>query len=64
MEEIRSLVERPREKLEEKGIQALSDKELVMLLISKGTQNHPIDEVAENVLKVLDKGSGCSLNAL
>ena len=47
MEEIRSLVERPREKLEEKGIQALSDKELVMLLISKGTQNHPIDVMAD-----------------
>lgn len=48
---------KPREKLEEKGVKALSDKELVMILISKGSNGHTIEEVAEKVLKVLDKGS-------
>ena len=48
---------KPREKLEEKGVKALSDKELVMILIGKGCNGHTIEEVAEKVLKVLDKGS-------
>ena len=48
---------KPREKLEEKGVKALSDKELVMILIGKGSNGHTIEEVAEKVLKVLDKGS-------
>ena len=48
---------KPRETLEEKGVKALSDKELVMILIGKGSNGHTIEEVAEKVLKVLDKGS-------
>ena len=48
---------KPREKLEEKGVKALSDKGLVMILIGKGSNGHTIEEVAEKVLKVLDKGS-------
>ena len=48
---------KPREKLEEKGVKALSDKELVMILIGKGSNGHTIEEVAEQVLKALDKGS-------
>ena len=48
---------KPREKLEEKGVKALSDKELVMILIGKESNGHTIEEVAEKVLKVLDKGS-------
>ena len=48
---------KPREKLEEKGVKALSDKELVMILIGKGSNGHTIEEVADKVLKVLDKGS-------
>lgn len=48
---------KPRERLEEKGVKALSDKELVMILIGKGSNGHTIEEVAEKVLKVLDKGS-------
>ena len=48
---------KPREKLEEKGVKALSDKELVMILIGKGSSGHTIEEGAEKVLKVLDKGS-------
>ena len=48
---------KPREKLEEKGVKALSDKALVMILIGKGSSGHTIEEVAEKVLKVLDKGS-------
>ena len=48
---------KPREKLEEKGVKALSDKALVMILIGKGSNGHTIEEVAEKVLKVLDKGS-------
>ena len=47
---------KPREKLEEKGVKALSDKELVMVLIGKGSSGHSLEEVAEKVLKVLDKG--------
>ena len=31
---------KPREKLEEKGVKALSDKELVMILIGKGSSGH------------------------
>lgn len=63
-EKINEMAYGPREKLEEKGIRALSDKDLVMILIGKGSAGHRVDEVAENVLKVLDRNDECPINAL
>ncbi|OQY97617.1 MAG: hypothetical protein B6D35_14385 [Candidatus Brocadia sp. UTAMX2] len=46
--------ERPREKLQEKGAEALSDIELLAILLGSGTKGHDVMTVAERILKVLD----------
>jgi DNA repair protein RadC len=46
--------ERPREKLEAKGPQALSDVELLALLLGSGTKDHDVLTVAGRILKALD----------
>lgn len=46
--------ERPREKLLEKGAQALNDKELLAVLLGKGTQKHDVLSLAEKVIKIID----------
>ena len=48
--------ERPREKLLERGVGYLSDFELLAVLIGNGTKDCSVMNVAEKVLKVLDKG--------
>lgn len=46
--------DRPREKLQQKGAEALSDLELLAILLGSGTKGHDVMTVAERILKVLD----------
>jgi DNA repair protein RadC len=50
--------ERPREKLLEKGAEALSDLELMAVLVGRGTEGHDVLSVAERILKTLDASHG------
>lgn len=47
--------DRPREKMELKGAESLSDLELIMLLVSTGTAERPVNEVSSELLTLLDK---------
>ncbi|CAB1073123.1 UPF0758 family protein [Olavius algarvensis Delta 1 endosymbiont] len=51
------MFKRPREKLQEKGVQALSDRELLAILLGSGTQTHDVFNLAGRILKVLDATS-------
>lgn len=46
--------ERPREKLQAKGPEALSDLELLAILLGSGTKGHDVMKVAGRILKALD----------
>ena len=46
--------DRPREKLQAKGAEALSDLELMAILLGSGIKGHDVMTVAERILKVLD----------
>ncbi len=46
--------DRPREKLQQKGAEALSDIELLAILLGKGIEGHDVMSVAARVLKVVD----------
>ena len=50
------LADRPREKLRSKGVAALSDFELLEILIGSGAGKTPVGSVARQVQKMLDKG--------
>ena len=50
--------ERPREKLAKKGPQALSDVELIAILIGRGIEGHDVMSVAEKVLNAIDSNGG------
>jgi DNA repair protein RadC len=50
--------ERPREKLSNKGPQALSDVELMAILIGRGVKGHDVLSVANQVLKAIDSNGG------
>lgn len=47
-------LDRPREKLQQKGAETLSDVELLAILLGKGVEGHDVMSVAASVLKVLD----------
>ncbi len=47
--------ERPREKLLEKGAKVLMDKELLAILLGKGSQNLDVMTLAEKLIPVIDK---------
>jgi DNA repair protein RadC len=47
-------LDRPREKLMQKGAEALSDVELLAILLGRGVEGHDVMSVAARVLKVLD----------
>jgi DNA repair protein RadC len=49
--------DRPREKLQQKGAEALSDLELMAILLGSGTKKHDVLTVADRILKVLDSGN-------
>ena len=46
--------DRPREKLVKKGVQSLSDAEIIALLIGSGTKNESAVELSKKVLKSAD----------
>jgi DNA repair protein RadC len=47
--------DRPREKLRNKGAAALSDLELLAIILGSGTKGHEVITVADRLLKVLDR---------
>lgn len=49
--------ERPREKLQHKGVQSLTDAELLAILLGSGTKGHNVLAVSSRLLKTLD-GAG------
>ena len=51
--------DRPREKLLRKGAKALSDQELIAVLLGRGTEGHDVMSLAKGVLKILDS-TNCS----
>lgn len=53
--------EGPREKLERLPIEALTDKELIMLLIGAGSGRRRGEDIADDVLHLLDKKGQLSL---
>jgi DNA repair protein RadC len=56
MKRIRDLPvgDRPREKLKDKGAQALSDLELLAILVGSGTRGHDVLTMAARLMQVLD----------
>lgn len=44
---------RPREKLVQRGISSLSDRELIQLMIGSGTVRHPLSHISKKVLRLL-----------
>ena len=49
------LSERPREKMEQKGAQALSDEELLAILIGSGNRQNNVWALSAKLLKLLDR---------
>ena len=57
--------DRPREKLQQKGAESLSDLELPAVLLGSGTKKHDVMTPANNILKVIDQSGGTAdVNAL
>lgn len=50
--------DRPREKLQNKGAGALSDTELVAILLGAGTKGHDVMTVAQRVVRLVDDHHG------
>jgi DNA repair protein RadC len=49
------LQDRPREKLVKKGVQALSDRELIAVVIGSGVAGRDVNQVAADILKMMKK---------
>lgn len=47
-------LDRPREKLLQKGAEGLSDLELIAILLGSGTKGHDVMKLADRILKALD----------
>lgn len=57
--------DRPREKLQKKGAYALSDLELLAILIGSGTSKRDVMGIAKKVINMVDtKGRGLAVNDL
>ena len=56
--------EEPREKLERLGVRALSDRELLMILLGQGNATRSVDEISDEVLSLLDRGTSFPLITL
>ena len=57
--------DRPREKLMAKGAAALTDQDLLAILLAKGTTRIDVMTLAQNLIKVIDeKGLSLSVNDL
>ncbi|GBC62747.1 JAB domain-containing protein [Desulfonema ishimotonii] len=50
--------ERPREKLEKNGAQALSDRELMAILLGKGRKGRDVLAMAADILEAVDRNGG------
>jgi DNA repair protein RadC len=50
--------DRPREKMQQKGAEALSDQELLAVLLGSGTKGHDVMTIAGRILKSLDSNKG------
>lgn len=57
MKKIKSIpnFDRPREKMKQKGAKALSDLELLAVLLGSGIKNKDVFEVAKDILKVIQE---------
>jgi len=67
MKTIKNLLkhERPRERLIEKGTRALSDHELLAVLLGKGSRKHDVISLAKKMIPVIDaKGENLSVDDL
>ena len=67
MKKIKELPEfsRPREKLKEKGAEALSNTELIAILLGSGNKDHDVMTLASKVAKLLSDNNGkLTLDAL
>ena len=51
--------DRPREKLQEKGADALSDIELLAILLGSGTPKYDVMTVAKKLIKIIDEKGIC-----
>ncbi|MBW2647289.1 MAG: DNA repair protein RadC [Deltaproteobacteria bacterium] len=51
-------LDRPREKLQSKGAEALSDLELMAVLLGRGVEGHDVFSVSTRVLKIMDAANG------
>jgi DNA repair protein RadC len=49
-------LERPREKLKNKGPEALSDIELIAILLGSGTRENDVMALAAKIVKTIDSG--------
>ncbi len=57
--------DRPREKLLTKGVSALADRELLAVILGKGSQKHDVLTLAEKLIPVIDeKGVNLSVDDL
>lgn len=59
-----SLPERPREKLARRGAEAMSDAELIALLLRTGASGRSALEVAEGLLRDVPEGAGAGFERL
>lgn len=48
----------PREKAIKYGIQNLSDRELISILLGSGSRNNPVEKLATKILLLIDKTNG------
>ncbi len=51
--------DRPREKLQKKGAEALSDIELLAVLLGSGSQHYDVMTLAGKLLQLLDRNGSC-----
>jgi DNA repair protein RadC len=58
------LESRPREKMKIKGVESLSDEELIAILLGSGTKGNNVAILARNVISVLDKTANASYEDL
>jgi len=51
-------IDKPREKLEKKGITALTNQELVMLILGSGIKGYDVKALSSEIIKILDSEAG------
>ncbi len=55
-------IDRPREKLQRKGVHALSDFELLEVMIGSGSRQADVGQIAKQIQKLLQKGTNTKLS--